>query len=514
MTGSRHQTSQDDVIAFLAAAGSYGPGVDEVKRCVTHGAIVFLAGADAYKIKRAVRYPYMDLSTLAARADMCRREVAVNARFAPELYLGVVPIVRRADGGLQLGGDGEPVEWAVHMRRFPGGALISEMLARGTLTDTMLDLVGDAVARSHDHAPVVTSADPVARLTRDAANSVGVLASDADLARRAQSFATLFAAELARRGALIQSRAAAGHVRRCHGDLHLANVIVSDGRAVLFDAIEFDDDIATVDILSDLSFLIMDLIAKGRADAANAVLNRYLWRRQQDSDLAGLGLLPLLIADRAGIRAMVALQRGRANGDARADVAEAAAYLDIALAALSPREPSIVAIGGLSGSGKSTLAKALAAGVGPWPGAVVLRSDLERKALHGREPHERLGPEDYTAAASERVYQVLMEKARKVAAAGHAVIVDAVFGQAGERAAVADVAATTGLRFHGLWLKAPADFLFERVKRRTGDASDANADVIAGQLARQGDARSEWTEIETIGGMTATATTARAILAT
>jgi predicted kinase len=251
-----------------------------------------------------------------------------------------------------------------------------------------------------------------------------------------------------------------------------------------FDAIEFDEDLATIDVFYDLAFLLMDLERHHCRPAANLVLNRYVWRTARDLDLPGLALLPVFMAVRAGVRAMVRADRARQlDGTSRAEaVARAQESFQMALDYLEPPPARLVVVGGLSGTGKSTLAARLAPLFGAAPGALHLRSDLERKSLAGVEETTRLPAEAYTADATAKVYEVLANKARRALAAGHSVIVDAVFAGAGEREKLSAVAQTTDVPMTGLWLEAPPDALRSRVATRRGDASDATVDVVERQL--------------------------------
>jgi aminoglycoside phosphotransferase family enzyme/predicted kinase len=493
--------NQAEVVAFLSDPASYPARPDRVERFETHGALVFLAGDEAWKIKRAVRFPYMDLSTLGRRKAVCEREVEINRRLAPEIYLGCVPIVRGADGRLQLGGDGAVVEWAVRMRRFEQTALLSRMAEAGPLPAELVRDLADAVYRSHRTAPPAEGAEGAAKLERVVASLLTTLADLADAfdAGAMEAFRTRIGAQMRRAAAILDERAAAGCVRRCHGDLHLNNIVLWQGRPLLFDALEFDEELATVDTLYDLAFLLMDLDRSGRRPDANAVLNRYLWRTGSDLDLRGLRALPLLLGLRSAIRAMVTAERaGQERGDARArDRQEAGRYLEVATGYLTPGPPRLVAVGGLSGTGKSTLAGALAPELGPAPGAVHLRSDLERKTLYGVEETVRLGPEAYTTEAGAAVYAVLVRKARLALSAGHAAIVDAVYASADERAGIEALAAELGVPLQGLWLEAGPRQLMDRVAARRDDASDATPDVVRRQLARDtGPFGAGWTRID------------------
>jgi hypothetical protein len=290
-------------------------------------------------------------------------------------------------------------------------------------------------------------------------------------------------AALAALARLLQARAQGGYVRHCHGDLHLGNIVEIDGDPVLFDAIEFDDAIATIDVLYDLAFLLMDLGARGLPAHANAVLNAYLDACGDTGDLIGLAALPLFLSMRAMIRAKVELLRAELKPDSGAAAqARAASYVQLARDHLERKRPELVAVGGLSGSGKSSVAEALAPQIGTFPGAVHVRSDVERKRLFGVGGEERLPRSAYTAEVSGIVYAICRKRALMALMGGHSVIVDAVHAKREERDAVAELAARTGAAFTGLWLDAPADTMRGRIARRVGDASDATPEVLDEQL--------------------------------
>ncbi|GAB4360577.1 MAG: bifunctional aminoglycoside phosphotransferase/ATP-binding protein [Kiloniellaceae bacterium] len=486
-TSSRSHVTEDQsaVLALLADPASYGAGVDSVERIDTHGAIVFLAGARAYKVKRAVAYPYMDFSTLARRHRLCLREKEINSRAAPGLYLDVVPVTRTAAGGLTLNGDGEPVEWVLVMRRFNQELLLSRLAEAGRLNAETMSALADAVARFHD------AAEPHRDVANGAAAMRWVVSENGEeFAERADLFDPAAARRLTERAleqldrhaALLDARAASGKVRLCHGDLHLRNVVLLDGRPTLFDAIEFNDAIACIDVVYDLAFLLMDLDHRGLRSFANLVMNRYLQRRDEAEALA---LLPLFLSARAAVRAKVAASLeavAGAEADKAARRAEALAYFRRADGYLQPAPPRLVAVGGLSGTGKTTLARALAPGLGAAPGALHLRSDVLRKQLAGVDELQRLPPEAYTAEASAAVYAGLIARARQALGAGQAVILDAVYARPEERAAVEALAREAQVTFAGLWLEADAAVLKARVAARRGDASDATAAVVERQL--------------------------------
>jgi predicted kinase len=289
-------------------------------------------------------------------------------------------------------------------------------------------------------------------------------------------------AQLDRHGALLDARRDAGLVRQCHGDLHLRNIVLIEGRPVLFDAIEFNDEIACIDVLYDVAFLLMDLWRRELPRHANALWNGYL---TDSADVEGVSLLPLLLSCRAAVRAKTSataadLQHDTSRRRELEDLARR--YLDMAAQLLRPPEPALIAVGGPSGSGKSTLAMSLAPSVGAVPGAVVVRSDELRKQLSGVDPLHRLGREGYTTEMSQRVYAALGARADRVLRAGHSVIVDAVFARLSDRRAIEQCAAAAGVPFIGIWLDAPQALLVDRVAHRERDASDADAAVVRDQL--------------------------------
>lgn len=471
--------AQQPVIDFLGDVGSHGGA--PVKRIDTHAALVFLAGDRVLKIKRAVRFPFLDFSTLGKRRAACEAEIKVNRAFAPAIYRGVVPITRDSAGRLAIGGKGEPVEWAVEMRRFDESQTLDHLAESGRIDEALADRLARTIAAAHRVAPTMTNAHFAETLADIIAQNETELAAEPDLF----SLENLRALAAATRDAfdrvkpLLQARERAGLVRRCHGDLHLGNVVLIEDKPVLFDAIEFDDRIATGDVLYDLAFLLMDLIERGLRPAANIVFNRYLIETQRVHDLDALAALPLFMSVRAAIRAKVTAAR-RKHSDAREKRSrDARSYADLAREALQAAKPKLVAIGGLSGTGKSLLARTLASEILPMPGPVVLRSDIERKAMFGVAETETLPKSAYTAEATAKVYATLAAKARRVVASGHSAIVDAVFAQPGERTAIANAAGSAD--FAGLFLTAGLQSRLERIGARTGDASDANAAVVQEQ---------------------------------
>jgi len=482
------ESLQAEVLYFMARPEAYEPPRATVERIETHASIVFLTGDFAYKVKRAVKYPFLDFSTLKKRHEACLNELHVNARTAPQLYLDVVPVTLGEGGTFRLGGDGQAVEWVLRMRRFDQAKLYDHMAGEGRLGLASMPRLAEVIARFHDSAERVLAPDqavlPLENVLRDNAEA---FAANANVfpAQAARELTRLSRERLAACSPLLEARARGGYVRHCHGDLHLRNIVEIDGSPVLFDAIEFDDRLATIDVLYDLAFLLMDLGKRGLRDHANAVLNAYLDEEGSTGNLVGLATLPLFLAMRATIRAKVELLRARRVDDDQAEAArqEARIYFELAQKFLAPAFPRLIAIGGLSGTGKSAIARAIAPSIGAFPGAVHVRSDVERKRLFGVAPSARLPARAYAPEVSDRVYAVCRKRALMALEGGQAVIVDAVHAKQEEREALAALAAQKRVPFTGLWLEAPAKVMRDRVATRTGDVSDATPSVIDEQLA-------------------------------
>jgi len=482
MQGMKSDDDQQAATALLADPATHGTAC-AVDTMETHISRIFLAGDRAYKMKRAVKLPYADFSTPELRLAACRKEVELNAETAPGLYLGVRRIVRIPGGGLALDGQGELVDAAVEMKRFDQSVLLDRMAVAGALTPALMTDTARMIVRFHRGAPVIhkgTGAANVAGVLD--INRAGFGTSHVFREDEVAAFDGLFRASLVRHAALLDRREAAGKVRRCHGDLHLRNICLLDGKPRLFDCIEFNDRIATVDILYDLAFLLMDLWHRGFPDLANLVTNRYL---DEADDEDGFILLPFFMAVRAAVRAHVtATQAKEAGGRTDGLVAEARSYFDLAKALLGGRPPRLIAIGGLSGTGKTTIAEALAAHVGAPPGARIVESDRVRKAMHGVPPETRLPDKAYRPEISEKVYRDMAWRAGLILSQGGSVVADAVFDRPDDRERISRQAAERGLPFLGVWLEADPAVLWRRVSDRKGGPSDATVDILSRQLQR------------------------------
>ena len=510
-TASHVVEDQSAVFDALADPATHADA-DTVERIDTHGAAVFLAGDDAYKVKRAVKFPFMDFSTLDRRKTACEAEIAVNRPNAPDIYRAALPITRDGDG-LALDGSGDPVEWCVHMRRFDVDMTLDRIAERDGLSDGLLRRTAAAIVASHKRAPQ-REGSGFAKSLEEIVRSNG-----RSLAEAPEIFDGFRAETLTRRSqdalksvaSALDARERQGRVRRCHGDLHLRNIVLLDDTPTLFDAIEFDEDLATTDVLYDLAFLLMDLGERGLTREANLILNRYLAEDRDPNQIAGLAAMPLFVSVRAVIRAkVIAASVESAPGDEKDErVAEARRYFDFAEAVMVPYPPRLIAIGGLSGTGKSTLAAALAGDLTPFPGAVHPRSDVIRKRLMGAGEHEKLGEDGYTQEVTVRVYDTLLQEAEAALRAGQSVVVDAVNQRLEEREALSDLAADLDVELTGLWLEAPTDTLVARADSRERDASDADGAVVAAQAEREL-GYLDWYRIDAGGGPEQTLASARA----
>jgi aminoglycoside phosphotransferase family enzyme/predicted kinase len=467
---------QERVFAFLSDPASHA----EVLRIDTHGASVFLEGRRALKIKRAVRFPFLDYSTLEKRKAACEEEIRINRPFAPQIYHRVVPITQNKEGSFEIGGSGTPVEYAIEMTRFDERQTFDHLAAAGPLDPALIDAAAETIAACHTGAPIAAAEPWIGSIP-------GIIEGNSKAFREAACFPAEAIDDLERASfaafsylqGLLTQRGAQGFVRRCHGDLHLANIVLIDQKPVLFDAIEFDPLIATTDVLYDLAFAIMDFLKFGRPHEANALLNRYLLLAAVEN-LDGLATLPLFMSMRAAIRAHVMLARIKRNARDKVDMIRSVnAYFDLAQSAIHPPPPMLVAVGGLSGTGKSLLARTLAPAVLPEPGAVVIRTDVLRKQYFHISETGRLPEDAYRTEVNEKIYATLFQRASSILASGHSVIVDAVFARPFERDAIFEAARKRKVRFSGLFLTADLATRQQRVGRRERDASDATPEIAA-----------------------------------
>ena len=445
------------------------------RRIDTHGAIVFLAGDRAYKLKRAVKFPYMDFSTVERRRAMCEAEIETNRRLAPEIYVGVEPV--------RIGS--RIADWLVVMRRFDEDGLFDRLADRRALTPELMAALGARIARFHDGlTPIRNGFGRPDDYRHSIAADIRQMREQGERLDPATSeaLAEAMPAALEPYVELVARRVTAGAIRRCHGDLHLRNIVLIAGKPVPFDAIEFSERIPNIDVLYDLSFALMDLCEREFRPLANRLLNEWLWRIAELPDASheeALALLPMFLSRRAAIRAFVDASTAAVDGS---DTTRARTYQRVAVGFLQPAPPRLMAIGGLSGSGKTTQALKRAPDIGRAPGAVVVRSDVERKRVAGLALEERMPAGSYTPEASARTYAAMLARAERVLRASHSVVLDAVFAREDERAAAEALAGEVGVPFEGLWLDVPKEVAKARVAARQGDASDATPAVVERQF--------------------------------
>ncbi|HOB65921.1 AAA family ATPase [Ottowia sp.] len=453
----------------------------------THLSWLLLAGDDAYKLKKPLTLDFVDFASPEQRRAACEEELRINRRTAPHLYLDVVPVTGPPDAP-QLGGSGQPLDWAVHMRRFPADALLAGRAARGNLRAAHIDALAREIAAFQARSDVAPPDSPygdaatLAQLAQDNFKPLlGLqrLSGQRDLLLKLQHWTQ---AEAARLAPLMAARRAAGHVREGHGDLHLGNLLWLHGRPVLFDAIEFNPRLRWIDTACDIAFLFMDLHAHGLAPLAWRFLNAWL---EQTGDFGAVARLPYDAVYRALVRAKVAALRAAQGADGAAD--EAARYVDLATRLAAPRRPWLALTMGVSGSGKSSQTQALV----EQRGLVRVRADVERKRLFGLAPHASSASVPggiYDEATSDRVFARLADVALGALDAGQPVLVDATFIRAARRAPFIALAQSLGVPWRILAFDAPEPVLRERVRQREaagGDASEAGESVLASQLAHR-----------------------------
>jgi aminoglycoside phosphotransferase family enzyme/predicted kinase len=487
-------TESDRLLAALREPRCYAEAVGPVELIETHISWVFLAGEYAYKVKKPVNLGFLDFSTLEKRRFYCEEELRLNRRTAPGLYLGVVAIVDSPDGP-RLSGTGPAIEYALKMRRFPQEALADSVARRGELRAAEADAIAGAIAAFHATIPAAPdeseygSPGHVAAPALQNFEQLGGLVSDAGGKARLAELRDWTRRESSRLREVLAARKRDGFVRECHGDLHLGNIAFLGGRPTPFDCIEFNPELRWIDVMNEVAFLVMDLLEHELAAAAWRFLNAYL---EATGDYAGVRVLRYYLVYRAMVRAKIACIRARqpeAGGVAQGRaLREYGDYLALAGSLAASARPAIVLMHGLSGSGKTTIAQAMLERIG----AIRVRSDVERKRLHGlaawarthAEPYGGIYAPESTRLAYERLEQVACD----VVESGYSVVVDAAFLWRAERERFRALARGRGVPFLIVSCRAPESTLRERIARREAamsDASEAGVAVLENQLATQ-----------------------------
>jgi uncharacterized protein len=472
------------------AVFGHGTGAEPPEVMETHISYVLLTGTYAYKIKKAVDLQFLNFSTLAARHHYCHEELRLNRPLAPSVYLDVVAITGTVKAPV-IGGDGPVLEYAVRMRQFGQDALLSNMLARGALTDAHVDRLAGVVASFHGATNRAAADAPYGRLDdilRPALENFTQLLAVVDEARDRSDLESLRAwtgGAHTTGAALFLNRRRHRFIRECHGDLHLGNIALIDGRVTLFDRLEFNESMRWIDVMNDVAFVIVDLQERKRPDLAARFLTAYL---EATGDYEGLGVLRFYVVYRAMVRAKVARFRTRQlrSPDARERLqGEYRAFVDLARRHRHAMRGAIIITHGLAGAGKTTRAESLIERTG----GVRICTDVERKRLHGFEAGASsaspVGEGLYTAEGSLQTYMHVCALARSVAEAGYIAVVDGAFLKRWQREMFRETAAAHGLPFAILAVSAPEATLRERIARRRqrgGAASEATIAVLEAQL--------------------------------
>jgi aminoglycoside phosphotransferase family enzyme/predicted kinase len=457
----------------------------------THISWVLLSGDFAYKLKKPVDLGFVDFTTLEQRRFCCNEELRLNGRLAPDIYLDVVPIAGSVDAP-ELGGSGEPIEFAVRMKRFPQEALLAHVLERGALLPSHVDDLARIVADFHassDRAPEASrfgNEEHVQQPVRVSFEQLARSLAQTESLHQVDRLRAWSESEFARRRDDFRQRKQCGAIRECHGDMHLGNMVLIDDRVTIFDCIEFNPDLRWIDVISEAAFVTMDLESRGRRDFAGRFLNGYL---ERTGDYGGLVVHAYYAAYRALVRAKVACLRAAQGGIAAAQQRELAdesrSYLGLAETYSRPRHPYLAITHGVSGTGKTWGTQILV----DETAAIRVRSDVERKRLFGFDPEQRSDParidDVYSPQTTRRTYDRVKACAHAALRAGVSVVVDAACLKRWQRELFRDLAAERSVPFRILDFRASEATLRERVQRRQErgrDASEADLAVLEQQL--------------------------------
>jgi len=482
-----NETSGNTLIQALQNPALYDHPVRDFQVIETHISQVILTGDYAYKIKKPMDFGFLDFSTLERRKHFCEEELRLNRRLASKLYLEVLPVTGTPEQPV-IGGDGEPFEYAIRMRQFDQDQLFDRLQERGQLTPELLTSVARQAAEFHEQLPPVADDKPlgtpeaVYAAMQENFDQIRSLIDDKTLLTQLDNLEAWTEATFERHRELIARRHDNGFVRECHGDLHLANITVYEGEVTVFDCIEFNEPFRWIDVINDLAFLLMDLESRDEAALANRVLNTYLEYR---GDFEALPLLPLYKAYRAMVRAKIALFTLGNSDLGEKEKAELMqryrSYAQLAEDYSTIPNRYLLATTGLSASGKSCVSAAMAGELG----LIRLRSDVERKRLHGLGPladsKSDTGEGLYTQEATIRTYQRLADLSAELLAAGIPVVVDAASLKQSERDLFAAVAEDQAVPFALLHCEAPEDLRRQWIRSRSGDASEATEELLDAQ---------------------------------
>ena len=477
-SGTGQAQDQATLVSSLLRAAAYPHPVTDFQVMDTHISWVILTGKFAYKIKKALRLEFLDFSTLELRRHFCEEELRLNRRWAPELYLGVVPIFGTPERPTLLG-DGEPIEYAVKMLQFRQESQLDKQLALGRLTDDDMRELAETIYGYHEQADVaapMSGTEVFRTVSSPMYDNFGPLAEfgDGGQVERLRAWTDQSLVQL--RDILV-GRHRAGLVRECHGDLHLTNLVRLSSGIAPYDCVEFAPELRTMDVMSDLSFLFMDLVSRHREDLAFALINRYL---EKTGDYAGMSVMGLYFVYHCLIRAKVAAIRNTERS-----LRELEYRLNTAVGWIERPSPVLITMHGFSASGKTWLSSRLLSSMP----AIRLRSDIERKRLHGlgelEDSESGVAEGIYTESATTGVYRHMQKLAKVLLQAGFSVILDAAFLKRALRREARELAAGEGAAFVVVETTAADDELSRRLRvRAEGDAeaSEADRQVLEYQL--------------------------------
>lgn len=463
--------------------------VASIELVQTHISLVFLTGDYAYKLKKAVNFGFLDFSTLEKRQHFLQEEIRLNEEIAPELYLEVLPITLSGDKYI-LGGEGEAVEYVLKMRQFPQENLFINLFTAGKLEIEQMEELGRITARFHERAETndyIRSFGTVAKIREAFDENYQQTEKYIPEVQTQQQFDETKAYTdkfFEQKEALFQARINAHKIKECHGDLHLKNICLWRNKIQLFDRIEFNEPFRFVDVMYDVAFAVMDLEARDRQDFANAFLNTYL---EQTGDWLGLQLLHLYLSRQAYVRAKVTsflLDDAGVPDTVKQEAATTAAdYYKQAWAYTQNKEGKIILMSGLSGAGKTTVAKQIARKIN----AIHIRSDAVRKHLAGIPLEATGGDEIYSEAMNHKTYDRMLELGIILANIGFPVILDAKYDRVALRQKAIETANSNNIPLKIVNCTAPIEVLRDRLNKRSGDISDATANLLSSQQANAED---------------------------
>lgn len=478
------------LIKNLLSNSLYKHPVSQPRLIETHVSWVILTGKYAYKIKKPVNFGFLDFSTLEKRKHFCEEELRLGQQFASEIYLAIEPITGTLNHP-QINGTGPILEYAIKMLEFPQENLLSTILKQGGLTENIIDQLSRLIALFHKKTPVAEKKsrfgqpEEVHAPTKQNFEQIAALltkAADINQLKRLQVWSEQQFNQLQ---LLLRSRKEQGFIRDCHGDLHLANIIFYKNKPILFDRLEFNEDLRWTDVIADLAFLVMDLTEKKQVAFAHQLVNTYL---HYTEDYEGLTLLPYYLAYRAVVRAKIALFRLKQEKLGKKEKKEIQNdyynFINLAESYTLPTKPSLIITHGFAGSGKTTVAKECV----KYCGAIQLNSDVIRKHLFGIPLHSRsnsdLNSGIYATEATKETYRKLANLAEIIIKAGFTVLVDATFLQFSQRTCFYSLAKKLKIPFYILHCQVNNAEIEQRIKNRLNNPnriSEADLTILTEQ---------------------------------